>query len=184
MCWVKSARLPVLRTLTAVTMRAITLIFLLFVFDAVACTCIGNETLDEALNSTDIVFKGVVKEIEVRDNFNKEEYELYKKYLLEIDSSKNIDSSQFITKELYYQIEVEKTYKGRTKNMIVTIQSGIVGADDCKYRFEIGKTYFVFAEYERTGRKFFRRKNIETDACQKNQLYTLKKEKELLKIID
>ncbi len=91
-----------------------------------ACSCIGGKpNVDEAMNTSDLVFKGKLIE---------------KKIFV-------IDTLWPSKKMIKYTFKVEKSYKGKKKYKI-TIVTGL-GHGDCGYRFNLGIEYIVYAKKEK-----------------------------------
>lgn len=171
-------------------------IFILSIAEGIACSCIGSETLKEAIKSSDIVFNGTVLDIKIHEKFDTTGYEMYRKYVFNQDSTRQADSTLYLTKELHYVIKITKKYKGEYRDSIIIIHSGAIGHDDCKYKFEKGKSYLIFANNKliwtrdiklrkdgsvrRKGKYHKDKTKFETDACHKNQIYSTKYENEIL----
>ncbi len=138
------------------------LILFLMSFYSFACTCIGKLTLKESFKQSDVIFWGKVKS----------------KKLISI---KNPEVSFTVN---YYKVsfEVKEIFKGKVKEDIITILTGI-GGGDCGYHFQIGKDYVVYARHEKVYNQTIHRGSVAkflfTNICTRT---TYKTEEEIKKI--
>lgn len=149
-------------TLIYTEMKYVMIIFCLLLFTkSYSCGCISKSTLKSEIKRSDVIFEGIILEKKII----KEKAE---------DLPPDLEALPLYSE---YTILIKKTFKGATVNDTIKINTGL-GKGDCGYRFIIGKTYMIYAEYT-TG--YVKEKYLYTDVCMRTALYNEKEEKKLKK---
>jgi len=142
-------------------------------YDVHACSCIGEWNTKGSIENADAVFVGTI--------INKEYLTVTPDDILELYPNDTASQNLSIkTRIALYHIEIQDVYKGKITGDTATIYTGVSGGD-CGIRFEIGKPYIIFGEYEsyfRSIRKSFSFSKGEnmywTDICSPTTLYNEK----------
>lgn len=116
------------------------------------CTCIGAITIKNEYKRSDAILKGKL---------------LSKKTITITDRVR----TEFNIQMVEYKFQVLEIYKGKIKNKIVAITTGI-GNGDCGFVFNIDEEYIIYSSYEN---KYFANGNIVnkflyTDICRRTRL--------------
>lgn len=130
-------------------MKPIFLILAIFSFNvSYSCTCIGkrNVPLKDAMKGSDWVFTGKVTKIDT--------------VLIEYDSIAN-----FAFKEIWYTFLIETVYNGKKSITEIDVMSGKVDHDDCKFIFELNKSYIVYASYKLSNKWEKMKDQLATSVC-------------------
>jgi hypothetical protein len=141
------------------------LILFLSISESFACTCGSrNESFSKqikrAFTEADLIISGKVIEIEI------------------VNKARLKSSAD----PIIYKFEITKTIKGKIEKEIIEIVSKTSGAS-CGYKFELGKTYLVYARKSnyfssKTKNKF----DFITGLCDRNQILKNFDKKELRKL--
>lgn len=118
-----------------------------------ACTCIGENSVEEAFNQMDVVFLGKViseREFTVKDKNNPNRIE----YKMETPMKE-------------YSFLIEECFKGKVETQdTIKIITG-VGGGDCGFRFSVDNSYIVYSNYK--DKYFAKGRRVEsflyTDIC-------------------
>ena len=108
-----------------------TTLFLLICFMHVktwACTCVGENTIQEEIKQSDYIFAGKI---------------ISKNIFIVNDT--NLPSG-FLMKQVEYTILAVKIYKGKTSNDTIRLVTGL-GNGDCGYEFAVGLKYIIYSVY-------------------------------------
>jgi hypothetical protein len=107
-----------------------------------ACSCIGESTVEGAYKSSDIVVSGQV--ISTTDEYLPDSARIKEMIALGIPADK-LDKrlNGFYLKKVL--IKVETIFKGQITNDTFTIYTG-VGGGDCGYRFKAGQKYIIYGD--------------------------------------
>ncbi len=117
-------------------MKTAFVILTLFLFasssaDLLACSCVGERSVENEINHADAVLLGTIlsKELEILND----------------SSSQNASVTRIAVAK--YDLLVEGFYKGKIRKDTVRILTGM-GGGDCGVRFKIGQRYIVYGEME------------------------------------
>ncbi|WP_157760868.1 hypothetical protein [Chitinophaga caeni] len=142
-------------------------ILLLFAHSSTwACSCVGEMSVKKALKKNDIVFIGKVISME------------------KITITQNLSGTETNINHYFYRFTftIEKRYKGKVKTSAIEITTG-VGSGDCGYKFEIGKSYVVYANkrkrYFNEGPKV--KTFLYTDVCERTTVKVAEEKNEIEK---
>jgi hypothetical protein len=105
-----------------------------------ACNCDGAAELKESIDHSQIVFKGTV--ISKTSAVNLAPYGIVTTG--DLSNKKGFDYQWTQTPTAVITIKIDKIYKGKSVSKTITILTPITGAS-CGFRFEIGRTYTIFA---------------------------------------
>lgn len=101
-----------------------------------ACSCIGKETVKDAVKNAQSI---VVGKIVARE----------KLYLFKASKTEYKSELDSIYRSKYFQysfaVEVITVYKGKKRKDTINIVTG-AGSGDCGYNFEIGNLYIIYAK--------------------------------------
>lgn len=132
--------------ITPNTMRTTVTILILLLLISIssrvfACSCIGEKTVNEELKHANVVVVGTV--------LSKQLIELTDLTILEMFPNDTImrNSTMFKKTIACYNLLVHDIYKGKIKSDTLKIYTGL-GGGDCGIKFEIGRKYIVYGEYE------------------------------------
>ena len=129
------------------------LILVFFTYSsASSCSCIGKITFKKEFRRSVVVVTGKVigrKIIEIKDSLR----------------------PQLKIQKVKYTIQVNRVYKGRIKNNLIEVTTGI-GGGDCGFEFMIEKEYIIYCTYEN---KYYNwgdivKKFLYTDICSRTRL--------------
>ncbi len=118
------------------------LIFGLTSKTALACSCVGQNTVKDEYRSSDIVISGQV--ISTTKEYFPDSASIKEMVALGIPADK-LDkrlNGHYLTKVL---IKVETVFKGQTTSDTLTIYTGM-GGGDCGFRFKIDQKYIVYGD--------------------------------------
>ena len=129
---------------------------------SLACSCIGESSIDYEIKKSNVVVIGHV--------INRSEF-------VTIDK---ISGMQIHLAN--YKIELDSIYKGKVSSKEFEVITGI-GGGDCGFEFEMGKRYIIYAKYKdhyySKGAKVH--KFLNTDICDRTKLEDSLEVSELLK---
>jgi hypothetical protein len=141
------------------------LILLFSITKTFACSCIGtngtlSQKVEKAFIQSELILTGTVVEMKI------------------INKGKLKSSAD----PVIYKFEIIKTIKGKLKKEIIEIASEI-GGSSCGYRFELGRSYLVYARKSthfssKTNNKF----DFVTSICERNRILKEVNKKELQKL--
>lgn len=161
------------------------LIFGLTSKTVLACSCIGESTVEGAYKSSDIVVSGQV--ISTTDEYLPDSASIKEMVALGIPADK-LDKrlNGFYLKKVL--IKVETVFKGQTTSDTLTIYTGL-GGGDCGYKFKAGEKYVIygntksyFADFSKN-QDFPNGQNVYwTNICTRTQEHNRTEIKELEKI--
>lgn len=139
---------------------------------AIACDCIGEVTVKDAVKSSDIVITGQVLTKEI----------ITVKDTLDMGPYTTTNSPQYDMTEARYTILIVHRHKGKFKSDTLTIITGTSGGD-CGFLFEIGKKYIIYGSNERDN-GFHKPKKLPnndywTNSCTRTVLYNEKEFQEI-----
>lgn len=133
--------------------------------NAIACSCIGEGTTKQAVKNADIVFAGVVIDVEKVTEID----------TIEIGNSKSV----FTLSYYIYTLKIETVYKRKRrkylKDTVVKIRTGM-GSGDCGFHFQQNHKYIVYAN---TAEK---RYLFTTNICTRTQAFNKEEIEELEKV--
>ena len=119
----------------------IVMLLLIGVKPAMTCTCIGKQTVKEAVKEADAVFVGIVlseKMINIADPVS----------TIPFAGKSDQNTDHFRNRYVKcYMFLVHSVCKGHITGGIVSVFTGI-GGDDCGVKFETGRKYIVFGSKE------------------------------------
>ena len=124
------------------TVTILTLLLLTsFSGQLLACSCIGQRTVEEEVKHADAVFVGTV--------LSKQLITLTDSTILKMFPNDTTMRNSPISKMTIarYDLLVQDIYKGKITRDTLTIFTGL-GDGDCGIKFEIGKKYIVYGENE------------------------------------
>jgi hypothetical protein len=135
---------------------------LLFCNYSYCCTCIGETTFKEEYKRSKVVITGKIldkKVITIKDSLMP---------LIKIQKAE-------------YTIQITKLFKGKVKDSVLKIITGI-GGGDCGFEFITGSEYIIYCTYEN---KYYEQGKevppfLYTDICRRTRLITDKEELKLL----
>jgi len=134
--------LDVMRNAMRTTVTILTILLLTsFSGRLLACSCIGQRTVEEEIKHADAVVVGTV--------LSKQLITLTDSTMLKMfpNDTTMLNSSMSKKTIARYDFLVENIYKGKITSDTLTIYTGL-GGGDCGIRFEIGKKYIVYGENE------------------------------------
>ncbi len=106
-----------------------------------ACSCIGQRTVEEEVKHADAVFVGTVLSKQL---ITLTDSTMLKMFPKDTTMRNSLMSKMTIAR---YDLLVQDIYKGKITRDTLTIYTGL-GGGDCGIRFEIGKKYIVYGENE------------------------------------
>lgn len=146
-----------------------------------ACTCIGESSVESAYKNSDLVSIGEVIGVKRVKIWSDTTYALWKynpeKDTVSLEQYK-FDEEQYGFHLLEYSIVIQRAYKGASVNDTIKIWTGF-GGGDCGFEFTIGKKYLIYAGDEskviytlkKMGRSKKELKGIfRTDICRRTAL--------------
>ena len=161
------------------------LIFVLTSKTALACSCVGESSVEGGYKSSDIVVSGQV--ISTTDEYLPDSMSIKEMVALGIPADK-LDkrlNGYYLKKIL---IKVETVFKGQMTSDTLTIYTG-VGGGDCGYRFKTGQKYVIYGDTKSYLADFSQNQDFPngqnvywTNICTRTQEYNLTEIKELEKI--
>lgn len=150
-----------------------------------ACSCIGESTVEGAYKSSDIVVSGQV--ISTTDEYLPDSARIKEMVALGIPADK-LDKrlNGFYLKKVL--IKVETVFKGQTTSDTLTIYTG-VGGGDCGYKFKAGQKYVIYGDTKSYFADFSKNQDFPngqnvywTNICTRTQEHNRTEIKELEKI--
>jgi hypothetical protein len=150
-----------------------------------ACSCIGESTVEGAYKSSDIVVSGQV--ISMADEYLPDSARIKEMVALGIPADK-LDKrlNGFYLKKVL--IKVETVFKGQTTSDTLTIYTG-VGGGDCGYKFKAGQKYVIYGDTKSYFADFSKNQDFPngqnvywTNLCTRTQEHNRTEIKELEKI--
>ncbi len=137
------------------------LLISLFSIETVACSCIGRDSVKQAIRNSDVVIIGTV--------ISKDTISIataMKSHLLRLIKSR---------------VVVDKLVKGRVRKDTITIITGM-GSGDCGFGFVIGERYIIYAIWQKKyypGQREIVSKYLFTDICTRTCKYSKYEEGQL-----
>ena len=102
-------------------------ISILIPFLGLACSCIGEETVKDAIKKADVVLVGrVIKSEQFEIPSALPKYKMYR---------------------IRHTLSIQKLYKGKIKTEKIEIITG-VGNGDCGFQFQEGEVYIIYSNWE------------------------------------
>lgn len=150
-----------------------------------ACSCVGESTVEDAYNSSDIVVSGQV--ISTKDEYITDSARIKEMIALGISVDK-VDKrlNGFSLKKVL--IKIDTVFKGPATSDTLIIYTG-VGGGDCGYRFKAGQKYVIYGDAKSYFADFSKNQDFPngqnvywTNICTRTQEYNRTEIKELEKI--
>jgi hypothetical protein len=124
--------------------------FVLLYFHSMACSCIGESSVETDYRRADLVVTGIVINVQTIKIWDDTTFAVWN-YKPEADSLSleqyKFNESLYGIHLLEYTFVVETSYKGASINDTIKIWTGF-GHGDCGFPFIIGKKYLIYAEDE------------------------------------
>ena len=131
-----------MRNIMRTTVTILTLLLLTSISGRLlACSCIGQRTVQEEVKHADAVLVGTI--------LNKTIITLNDSSILKMFPNDTTMRNSPMSKKTIarYDFLVEDSYKGKITKDTMTIFTGL-GVGDCGIRFEVGKKYIIYGENE------------------------------------
>ena len=125
----------------------------MFYSNAIACTCVGESTVEGEYESSDLVVTARVIAVDKvfiwsDTTLASKQYDANKDSISRSEKRKYLEQAYSI-QLLEYSVVVQTAYKGAKANDTLQIRTGM-GHGDCGFPFIINKDYLIYAQHEHT----------------------------------